>query len=96
MAKSTGLWLNRVLHTVEDYRLLHALPKFLEARRGLSPDTWRACLHVSNFPINPFLGQWGTWTTPSSIEVSARLAISPSPICGIMWSRSFTGMVWGF
>ena len=44
-------WLNRVLDTAEDYRLLHALPKFLEALREMSPDTWRSCLHVSNFPV---------------------------------------------
>ena len=46
-AKRTGLCLYRVFATADDYRLLHALPKFLEALRALSSDTWCSCLHLS-------------------------------------------------
>ena len=61
VAKRTSLWLNHVSDTAEDYRLQHALPRFLEALRELSPDTWRSCLHVSTSPIPRAVG---TWTTP--------------------------------
>ena len=56
VAKRTGLWRNRVFDTAKDYRLLHALPKFLEARREMSPDTWRSCLHVSTSSIPRAVG----------------------------------------
>ena len=35
---------------------MHALPKFLEALRELSPDTWRSCLHVSTSPFPSAVG----------------------------------------
>ena len=56
VAKRTSLWLNRIFDTAEDYRLLHALPQFLEALRGLSPDRWRSCLHVSTSPAPRAVG----------------------------------------
>ena len=55
-ARVTGLWLNQVFDTAEDCRLLHALPKVLEALRGLSPDTWCSCLHVSTSPVPRAVG----------------------------------------
>ena len=38
------------------YRLLHALHKFLEALRGLSPDVWHSCFHLSTSPIPRAVG----------------------------------------
>ena len=56
VAKRIGLWLNRVFDAAEDYRLQHAPPKFLEALREMSPDTWRSCLHVSTPPVPRAVG----------------------------------------
>ena len=56
VAERTGLCLNRIFDTVEEYRLLHALPTFPEAPREVSPDTWRSCLHVSTSPIPRAVG----------------------------------------
>ena len=57
VAECTDLWLNRVFDTSEDYRLLHALPKFLEALQGMSPDTWLSRLHVSTSPVPRAVGE---------------------------------------
>ena len=57
VAKHADLWLNRVFDTAEDYRLLHALPKFLEALGEMSLDTWRSCLHVSTSPVPRVVGE---------------------------------------
>ena len=91
VAERTGLWLNRVFDTAEDYRLLHALPTFLEALRGYL----RTCgAPAYTCLIRPFPGWRGTWATPSSEKVSGRVAVFPSPrTCGILWSRSFTGTI---
>ena len=75
-AKCTNLWLNCVFDTAEDYRPLHALPKFLE--------DCGECPRTHGFPIStclppPCPGRWGTWMMPSSIQVWGRLATSPSP-----------------
>ena len=50
VAKRTDLWLNHIFDAVEYYRLLHAVPKFLEALREMSPDTWRSYLHLCTSP----------------------------------------------
>ena len=56
VAKRIGLWLNRVFDTAEDYRVLHALPKVLEALREMFPYTWRSYLHVSTSPVPRAVG----------------------------------------
>ena len=57
VAQRTGVWRNRVFDMAEDYCLQHALPKFLEALRGMSPDIWRSCLHVSTSPVPRAVGE---------------------------------------
>ena len=78
---------------MQDYRLQHALPKFLEALSELSPDTWHSCLHVSTSPIPRAVGD-----VDGTILNKGLSPISDFPLpqaCGIPWSRSFTGMVLG-
>ena len=56
VAKRTNLWPNCVFDTAEDYRVLHVVPKFVEALREMLPGTWRSCLHVFIFPIPQAVG----------------------------------------
>ena len=91
VAKHIGVWLDRIFDTAEDYRLLHALPKFLQALRDLSRDTWRSCLHVSTSPIPR-----ATRDVDDAILDKRLGPIGDFPlprICGLSCSRSFTGMV---
>ena len=57
VAKRTDMWLNRVLDTAENCRVIHALPRFLEALGEMPPDTWRACLHGSTSPVPRAAGE---------------------------------------
>ena len=87
------MWLNRVSNTVEDYRLLHALPKFLEALREMSPVAWRSCLHVSTSPVPRALGE-----VDDAILDKGLGPIGDFPLpktCGIPWCRNSTRMACG-
>ena len=57
VAKRTDMWLNRVLDTAEDCRVIHALPRFSEALGEMPPDTWRSRLHVSTSPLPRAVGE---------------------------------------